>query len=80
MKHSLELSIPFDDSKTAGIVFDVLSVDKEPQRHITKKEVELVDSSLQIRLTSDQVKTLRVMTNASLDAVKLCLETVKLFR
>jgi len=75
----VEFSVPFPSPREAEIVFNVLRVDKEPQRNAIQKKLFLDDNILKVKISGEQTKNVRVVVNAIFDAILLSTETIHEF-
>ncbi|KAJ8947486.1 hypothetical protein NQ318_009789 [Aromia moschata] len=76
---SIELEIPFQTSRIAEVVYDVLRVDKEPKRGGVAKVLSLTGNILTVKFSAQLTRQLRVSVNGFLEKLDLTLETVQLF-
>ncbi|TMW50151.1 hypothetical protein DOY81_004776 [Sarcophaga bullata] len=73
------IKIPFESVRQAEIAFRVLSVDQEPRRNFVQKELRLVNDSIEVHFTADQVKSLRTAITSFFESLLLCKDTIKEF-
>ncbi|CAD6952215.1 unnamed protein product [Tilletia controversa] len=78
-QHSLTLTLPFPDERSASIVRDVLRVD----RQIRPKEVtvayEVSGSDVIVTIDAISVRQLRLSVNAALENTALIVKTIDAF-
>ncbi|KAK0541393.1 hypothetical protein OC835_000184 [Tilletia horrida] len=79
LKHSLTLTLPFPDERSASIVRDVLQVD----RQLRPKEVTVIysveGSDVVVKIDTTTVKQLRLSVNAVLENASLVTKTIEAF-
>ncbi|XP_065354719.1 uncharacterized protein Tcs6 [Calliphora vicina] len=73
------LKIPFESAQHAEIAYRVLSVDQEPRRNFVSKDLRLVENSIEVYFTADQVKNLRTAITSFFESLLLCQDTIKSF-
>jgi len=74
-----KLKIPFQDCKTATIVYNSLRVDPEPKRSQMVKEMKVEGNDLIVSFQCQEVKTMRVSLNSFFDLLRLVVQTIDQF-
>jgi EKC/KEOPS complex subunit PCC1/LAGE3 len=77
-----EIRIPFTNREHARIVFNTLSVDKEPRKELITRKLTLIDNGTVLRAdwVAKEARLLRVSINSFLDHLNLVLNTIDQFR
>jgi len=75
----MTIRIPFEDQKSAEIVWNSLRVDPEPPRSNMKKEMRVENTDLVVDFQCNEAKTMRVSVNSFFDLLNLVVQTVDQF-
>lgn len=75
----MNVKIPFEDEKTATIVYNSLRVDPEPKRSQMVKEMKVEGNHLVVNFNCQEARTMRVSVNSFFDLLSLVLQTVDQF-
>ena len=76
---NLTLKVPFEDAKTATIVWNSLRVDPEPKRSEMTKTLRVEGSDLIVNFECKETRTMRVSVNNFFDLLSLVIETIDQF-
>jgi len=75
----LTLKVPFEDAKTAEIVWNSLRVDPEPKRSGMTKKLRVEGSDLIVDFECKETRTMRVSVNSFFDLLSLVVDTIDQF-
>jgi len=75
----MTIRIPFEDQKSAKIVWNSLRVDPEPPRSNMKKEMRIENTDLVVEFHCTEAKTMRVSVNSFFDLLNLVVQTMDQF-
>lgn len=73
------VTIPFEESRVAEIIFNALRVDPEPNRARITKNLRLEGTNLIAEFKSQEPKVLRVSVGSFFDLLSLTVQTVDQF-
>ena len=76
---NLTLKVPFEDAKTATIVWNSLRVDPEPKRIEMTKTLRVEGSDLIVNFECKETRTMRVSVNNFFDLFSLVIDTIDQF-
>ena len=76
---NLTLKVPFEDAKTAKIVWNSLRVDPEPKRSGMTKTLRVEGSDLIVDFECKETRTMRVSVNSFFDLLSLVVDTIDQF-
>ena len=76
---NLTLKVPFEDAKTATIVWNSLRVDPEPKRSEMTKTLRVEGSDLIVNFECKETRTMRVSVNNFFDLLSLVIDTIDQF-
>ena len=76
---NLTLKVPFEDAKTATIVWNSLRVDPEPKRSEMTKTLQVEGSDLIVNFECKETRTMRVSVNSFFDLLSLVVDTIDQF-
>ena len=76
---NLTLKVPFEDAKTATIVWNSLRVDPEPKRSGMTKTLRVEGSDLIVDFECKETRTMRVSVNNFFDLLSLVIDTIDQF-
>ena len=79
MPQELTLRVPFEDEKTARIVWNSLRVDPEPKRSGMTKTLRVEGSDLIVDFACKETRTMRVSVNSFFDLLSLVVDTIDQF-
>ncbi|XP_077293638.1 uncharacterized protein LOC143916412 isoform X2 [Arctopsyche grandis] len=77
--YELSTEIVFETKRHAEIACDVLRIDSEPKRSHVIKNISVNDNKLQIKLTSSELRNLRVSATSVFEHLLLSIETMETF-
>jgi len=75
----LTLKVPFEDAKTAEIVWNSMRVDPEPKRSGMTKQMRVEGSDLIVDFQCKETRTMRVSVNSFFDLLSLVVDTIDQF-
>ena len=76
---NLTLKVPFEDAKTATLVWNSLRVDPEPKRSGMIKTLRVEGSDLIVNFECKETRTMRVSVNNFFDLLTLVFDTIDQF-
>jgi len=75
----MTVRIPFENSKSADVVWNSLKVDPEPPRSQMTKQMRVEGTDLIVDFTCVEPKTMRVSVNSFFDLLNLVVQTMDRF-
>ena len=78
-QYSVSVEIPYPNEKLAQIVYNSLRVDIEPKRSEVHKSLHVENSVLKVRVSSSEVKNVRVSMNSFFDLLTVVNKTIDRF-
>lgn len=75
----MTITVPFENSRVAEIVYNSLRVDPEPPRSGMKKVMKVQDKDLIVNFSCQETRTMRVSVNSFFDLLSLVVQTVDKF-
>ncbi|XP_044752800.1 uncharacterized protein LOC123312438 [Coccinella septempunctata] len=75
---TLDIEVPFENSRVAEVVYHTLQVDTEPKRGGTRKNLVLEGNKLIAKFHGSNLSSLRTSVNSFFDNIHLITETIQL--
>jgi len=75
----MTIQIPFENEKSAEIVWNSLKVDPEPPRSQMIKDMQIEGQVLVVKFRCKEARTMRVSVNSFFDLLTLVIQTMDQF-
>lgn len=75
----MTIQIPFENEKSAEIVWNSLKVDPEPPRSQMIKDMQIEGQVLVVKFRCQEARTMRVSVNSFFDLLTLVIQTMDQF-